>query len=66
VCVSVLSGCRQQPQQPSPRLLLAPGHKHHHVAGSIIIIIIIITTSIIKKEKIAKIVEVVVQAEVIL
>jgi hypothetical protein len=34
------------------------------VAGSIIIIII--TTSIIKKEKIAKIVEVVAQAEVIL
>jgi len=36
------------------------------VVGSIIIIITTTTTSIIKKEKIAKIVEVVVQAEVIL
>jgi hypothetical protein len=63
VCVSALSGCRQQQQlQPQPpRLLQAPGRSHHRVEGSIII-----TISIIKKEKIAKIVEVVVEAEVIL
>jgi hypothetical protein len=64
VCVSALSGCRQQQQQQQqqPPHLQALGRKHHRVAGSIIII----TISIIKKEKIAKIVEAVVEAEVIL